>query len=86
MKKFSYFISILIILGIIYWSFSDLKPGISSQKNLLQKDFSLDKALVHVKNISQKEHYVGSVGHKEVQKYLVDELKNWVLKLKLNKK
>ncbi len=86
MKKFSYFISILIILGIIYWSFSDLKPGISSQKNLLQKDFSLDKALVHVKNISQKEHYVGSVGHKEVQKYLVDELKKLGFEVEIKQK
>lgn len=86
MKKFSYFISILIVLGIIYWSFSDLKPGISNQKNLLQKDFSLDKALVHVKNISQKEHYVGSVGHKEVQKYLVDELKKLGFEVEIKQK
>jgi len=86
MKKFSYFISILIVLGTIYWSFSDLKPNISSQKKLLQTGFSLDNALVHLKNISKKEHYVGSEGHKEVQKYIVDELKKMDFEVEIQSK
>lgn len=74
MKKASYLISILIILGVIYWSFYDIKPSISFQKNLSETGFSLDNALVQLKNISQKPHYVGSDAHKEVQNYIIDEL------------
>ena len=86
MKKYASLISILIVLATIYWSFSDLKPSISSQKELLQTGFSLDSALFHLKKISQKQHYVGSVGHKEVQKYLVTELEKLGFEVEIQQK
>ena len=86
MKKYASLIAILIVLGTIYWSFSDLKPSISSQKELLQTGFSLDSALFHLKNISQKQHYVGSEGHKEVQNYLVSELKKLGFEVEIQQK
>ncbi|WP_445748279.1 M20/M25/M40 family metallo-hydrolase [Polaribacter sp.] len=86
MKKYASFIAILIVLGTIYWSFSDLKPSISSQKELLQTGFSLDSALFHLKNISQKQHYVGSEGHKEVQNYLVSELEKLGFEVEIQQK
>ena len=86
MKKYASLISILIVLATIYWSFSDLKPSISSQKELLQTGFSLDSALFHLKKISQKQHYVGSEGHKEVQKYLVTELEKLGFEVEIQQK
>ena len=74
MKRFSSVLSVLIIIGIIYWSFSDLKPSLQKEKPTLKIDFSINQALHHLKNISQKVHYVGAKEHKSVQNYIVDEL------------
>ncbi|TXD53548.1 MULTISPECIES: M28 family peptidase [unclassified Polaribacter] len=74
MKRVSSILSMLIILGVIYWSFSDLTPPLPKEKTTLNTDFSLENALHHLKNISQKAHYVGSEEHKNVQNYIVKEL------------
>ena len=74
MKRFSTIVSILIILGVIYWSFADLKPAINTSKINSETEFSLEKALNHLKKITQESHYVGSKEHKNVQNYLVSEL------------
>ncbi|WP_299668401.1 M20/M25/M40 family metallo-hydrolase [uncultured Polaribacter sp.] len=74
MKRFSTIVSILIILGVIYWSFADLKPSLSSNKKIAETDFSIDNALHHLKNISKEAHYTGSKNHKKVQNYIVAEL------------
>jgi hypothetical protein len=74
MKKASSALSILIILGVIYWGFSDMKPSLPKDKSLIKTGFSTYNALEHVKKISLKEHYVGSEDHKNVQNYIVEEL------------
>ena len=74
MKRFSSVISVLIILVVVYWSFSDLKPAYSKNDIALKTDFSINNALYHLKNISQKAHYVGSDEHKNVQNYIVEVL------------
>jgi hypothetical protein len=74
MKRFSSILSVLIILGVTYWSFYDVKPNLSNKKTTSKTDFSLDNALYHLKNISDKAHYVGTEEHKEVQNYIVDAL------------
>ena len=74
MKRFSTSVSLLIILGVIYWSFADLKPSLNTSKNLSETDFSIDNALNHLKKISKEAHYVGSKEHKKVQNYIVSEL------------
>jgi hypothetical protein len=74
MKKGTSLLSVLIILGVIFWSFSDLQPAVSDKKQISKTAFSLDNALYHLKNISQKTHHVGSKEHKNVQQYLVTEL------------
>jgi hypothetical protein len=75
MKKYASPLSIVLITAVIYWSFSDMKPSINSKKTEAETEFSLDNALVHLKKISQKVHYVGSEEHKVVQNYIVNELK-----------
>jgi hypothetical protein len=74
MKKISSVLSILIVLGGIYWGFSDLKPSLPKEESSLKTDFSTQNALEHVKKISLKQHYVGSKEHKIVQNYIVEEL------------
>ena len=74
MKTFSSLVSVLIILGVIYWSFSDLKPTFSPEKITSKTEFSINNALFHLKNISKGAHYTGSENHKEVQNYIVSEL------------
>jgi len=74
MKRVSTIVSILIILGVIYWSFSDLKPSINTSKNNSATEFSLENALNHLKKISKEPHYTGSKEHKNVQNYIVSEL------------
>ena len=54
MKKFSSLLSILIILGVIYWSFYDLKPSLPEEDNTSETEFSLNNALNHIKIISEK--------------------------------
>jgi hypothetical protein len=74
MKRFSSVLSVLIIIGVVYWSFSDLKPSLPKYKPNLKTDFSIDHALHHLKKISQKAHYVGTEEHKNVQNYIVNAL------------
>ena len=76
MKSSRNYLSIIIIIVAVYWSFSDMKPSITSTKTATKStDFSIDNALYHLKNISKKPHHSGSKEHKKVQEYLVQELK-----------
>ena len=75
MKSFRSYFAVIIIIFTVYWSFKDMTPSVSSPRTKIKTtDFSIDNALYHLKNISQKPHYTGSSEHKEVQNYLVDEL------------
>ena len=75
MKKFTPLLSILIILATIYWSFSDLIPSYNKdQKTTSETEFSIDRALFHLKNISKKTHHVGSEEHTVVRDYIFKEL------------
>jgi hypothetical protein len=69
MKNASSIISLLIILGVIYWSFSDIKPSLPKDESLAKMGFSVYNALEHVKKISKKEHYVSSEEHKKQIQY-----------------
>ncbi|MGJ8744252.1 M28 family peptidase [Polaribacter sp.] len=83
MKRFSSIVSVLIILGVIYWSFSDAKPQLPSEKDTLKTDFSIVNALYHLKNISKKPHHVGAKDHKVVQDYIVNELQKMGLETEI---
>ena len=74
MKKVSSILSVLIVVAVIYWSFSDSKPSLSKEKSKIATDFSLNNALHHLKNISSEQHFVGTKAHKNVQNYIAKEL------------
>ncbi|WGH74947.1 M20/M25/M40 family metallo-hydrolase [Tenacibaculum tangerinum] len=76
MKSSRNYLAVLIIIVTVYWSFNDILPSVTSSKTEIKpSEFSINNALFHVKNISQKPHYTGSSEHKKVQEYLVQELK-----------
>ena len=80
MKKFSSLPAIILILFSIYWSFEGLMPSYKADTSIENTVFSTDRALVHVKQISQKPHGVGFEAHKEVREYIVSELEKLGLK------
>ena len=76
MKSLTRLTSLFIIVFAIYWGFKDQNPSEETAlKNLKASGFKIDNALYHLKNISKKSHHVGTKEHKEVQSYLVNELK-----------
>lgn len=69
-------LTLLLLILIVFWSFSELKPSYNSVENQTDPTkFSINSALYHLKNISQKPHAVGTDEHKHVQQYLFNELK-----------
>ncbi len=76
MKSTIKFLSLLIFLFTIYWSFSDIIPSASFKDDINNSDtFSINNALSHLKKIAQKPHSPGTNEHRLVQEYLVNELK-----------
>ena len=69
-------LALLLILAAIYWSFSALLPSKISNLETDKNSFSTERALIHLEQISQKEHPVGSENHAFVRDYIVEELKN----------
>ena len=75
MKRYRNILSLLLIIGLIYYSFYSLMPQANSSSTIAEDQFSLERALVPLKEISKKPHYHGSLEHKRVRKFLENELK-----------
>lgn len=69
-------IALLLIIGAIFWSFSALLPSSVSDIDTPDDQFSSQRALIHLKEISKNPHYVGSPEHNTVRDYLVRELQD----------
>lgn len=67
-------IALALIILAIYWSFFALMPSHISDLNTEKTAFSSERALIHLKNITQKPHYVGSDEHEVVKNYLIQAL------------
>lgn len=83
MKKTTSLVTLLLIILAIYWSFKSLMPTYQSDASIEKTAFSTDRALAHVKQLSQKPHAVGFAGHQEVRQYIVSELKKMGLETSL---
>ena len=82
-KKHHQVISILIIIATVYFSFYSLMPSEKSKEDVKITEFSTEKALVHLKEISKKPHYTGSPEHVIVRDYLVSEFKKLGLQVEI---
>jgi hypothetical protein len=76
-------IAVALIILAIYWSFFALMPTHISDLNTEPNAFSSERALVHLKNITKKPHYVGSEEHEVVKNYLVKALNDLGLETQL---
>ena len=84
-KKYSSAISFLIILATVYYSFSSLMPQNISDASTPVSEFSTERALVHLKEITKNPHYVGSIEHKNVQDYIVKQLQQMGLETEIQR-
>ncbi len=75
MKKFPSILSIILIIGCIWYTFYSSMPRKISDFNTPSKEFSTLRALDHVKQISKTQHYLGSTTHNDVRDYIFQELK-----------
>ncbi|GAL88081.1 M28 family peptidase [Jejuia pallidilutea] len=69
-------LAVLLIILAIYWSFSAIIPSNISTIDAPDNQFSTQRALVHLKEISKETHYLGSEAHSRVRDYILKELKN----------
>jgi len=83
MKNTNSVLTLVLILLAIYLGFilsvPDYTAGTDNGKTL----FSTDRALAHVKKMSEKPHAVGFPAHTEVKQYIVDELQRMGLETSL---
>ena len=82
-KKYASAISFLIIIATIYFSYSSLMPTKISNAKTPLTEFSTERALVHLKEITKKPHYTGSIEHRNVQNYIVKQLEQLGLKTEI---
>ena len=74
MKRITSVITLLLIIGAIYYSFHALMPSYKADTAAEKTAFSTDRALKHVVQIAQKPHAVGFSAHQEVRNYIISEL------------
>lgn len=67
-------LSFLLLLGSIYIAYDFQTPDYLPDATTAKNEFSVDRALIHLKKISEQPHYVGTNAHAEVRNYLVEQL------------
>ncbi len=83
MKRLSHIFSFVIILLLVYVSFKSLMPSEISDLNTPKTQFSTERALLHLKEISKEAHYVGTPAHTQVRQYIVTELQKMGLEVEV---
>ena len=76
MKRPNAFLSLVLIVVLVYYSFSSLMPKNSASTPLSSEDFSVERALIPLREIAKAPHYYGSQDHKRVRLFLENELIN----------
>jgi len=74
MKGLSTFFSVIVIGLAVYFSFSALMPESNEEKFVPPTEFSVDRAMTPLLEITKKPHYTGSKGNEEVRAILISEL------------
>lgn len=75
--------SLLLIILVSYVSFESLMPDNSIPKTEKITNFSTQKALYHLKNITHTPHFTGSKNHQSVQNYIKTELQKMGLEVEI---
>jgi len=69
MKKIGAVLSLLLIITLVFYSFYGLAPHYNGDETAPAIEFSVDRALQPLSEISKKPHYLGSEGHEEVREF-----------------
>ncbi len=80
MKRFQSLLSIVLIIGLVYFSFYSLMPQNGEPVSIPDTEFSSERALIPLKEITKAPHYIGSQEHERVRNYLVKEFQKLGLK------
>lgn len=83
MKLYTKIISLAILIITVFYSIYFVMPRSISDKNKPLNEFSTKRALIPLKEISKKAHYLGSKEHKRVREYIVAELNNLGLEVEI---
>tara|TARA_R110001606_G_scaffold153324_3_gene294430 strand:- start:210 stop:2492 length:2283 start_codon:yes stop_codon:yes gene_type:complete len=83
MKKTPTVLTLLLVILATYWSFRVLLPHYNPDEVVVDTEFSTNRALQHVKEISKEPHGVGFPAHTTVRNYITNELKNLGLETSL---
>lgn len=75
MKRTQAFFSLLLLIALLYYSFYGLMPRKGTPSTIPETEFSTERALIPLKEITKKPHYVGSEAHAEVREYLIGQLR-----------
>jgi len=76
-------VAVLLIVLAVYWSFSTIIPSKISTIDAPDQEFSTQRALIHLKEITKAPHYLGSTAHAEVRDYIVSALEDLGIKTEL---
>ena len=82
-KKHYQTVSLLLIIISIFYGFYSLTPSAKVEKTSSLTEFSADKALLQLKEITKKPHFSGSPEHNVVKNYLVSELEKLGLQVEI---
>lgn len=83
MKRTTTLITLLLTVLAAYWSIKSVMPDYQADINVAEEEFSVDRALKHVKAISEKPHAVGFAGHADVRTYIRSELEKMGLMVEI---
>ena len=75
MKRSQSFVSFLLIIGLVYLSFYSLMPQNGTPASISETEFSTERALIPLKEITKAPHYIGTAEHTRVREYIVEQLK-----------
>ena len=75
MRKLGALLSLLLIIAAIFYSFYSLTPHYDKDETIPATEFSVDRALEPLSEISKQPHYLGSEGHEKVRKILIAEMR-----------
>ena len=81
--KYGTAISFLLLIAAIYYSLNSLRPHNAFGGEVPLTEFSTERALSYLKEISKEPHYVGSPGHEKVRQYIVGQLENMGLEVQV---
>ncbi len=74
MKSLQSLASFLLIVGLLYYSFFSLMPQKGSPSSVSETEFSTERALIPLKEITRAPHYIGTKDHTRVRNYLIGQL------------